>query len=80
MTDVENRLVVAADCGLGQSHESLFVSDQLFVATLRSGVDFGDKEPVDIIFLFVTPVAASNTHLKSHSSQRRLSLDGLSSW
>lgn len=38
----------------------------LFVATLNSSVNFGTnvQEPVDIIFLFITPAAASNTHLK----------------
>ena len=38
----------------------------LFVATLRSSVDFGTQTqvPADVIFLFVTPAAASNTHLK----------------
>ena len=38
----------------------------LFVATLRSSVDFGTQTqvPADVIFLFVTPAAASNTRLK----------------
>jgi len=38
----------------------------LFVATLKSSVDFGTQThvPVDVIFLFVTPAAASSTHLK----------------
>ena len=38
----------------------------LFVATLKSGVEFGTQtqDPVDIVFLFITPATASNTHLK----------------
>src|SRR5208283_875057 len=38
----------------------------LFVATLKSRVDFETQShvPVDVIFLFITPAAATSTHLK----------------
>src|SRR5208337_5635009 len=38
----------------------------LFVATLNPSISYwgNAQEPVDIIFLFITPAAASNTHLK----------------
>ncbi|HTX73629.1 MAG TPA: HAD-IC family P-type ATPase, partial [Rectinemataceae bacterium] len=62
----ENQFSTAIGAGIAVPHARIehLKEPLLFVATLRSAVDFGNKQPVDIIFLFITPITASSTHLK----------------
>jgi P-type Ca2+ transporter type 2C len=64
----EEQLGTAIEAGVAIPHARIenLKEPLLFVATLKSSVDFETQtqDPVDIVFLFITPAAASNTHLK----------------